>query len=89
MKVRKMRLLRMKHNISCPELGKSVGLSPQRISELELGNTSVEYATIEKIQAAFCAVIDTRTEALHTLMKDYAKYKHDLVNVVEEQSYEL
>ena len=89
MKVRKMRLLRMKHNISCPELGRAVGLSPQRISEIELGDTSVEPTTIEKIQSAFSTVIATRTEELHTLRNDYTKHKNDLLNVVEENTYEL
>ena len=36
MQVRKMRLLRHKHQITRPELGRACALSPQRISEIEL-----------------------------------------------------
>lgn len=39
MQVRKMRLLRHKHGITRPELGRACALSPQRISEIELSET--------------------------------------------------
>jgi len=36
MKVRKFRILRLRHHVSMVELGRACGLSAQRISELEL-----------------------------------------------------
>ena len=36
MKVRKFRILRLRHHVSMVELGRACGVSAQRISELEL-----------------------------------------------------
>ena len=46
MQVRKMRLLRHKYGISNPDLSRICGLSPQRISEIELSGE--ELALIDR-----------------------------------------
>lgn len=89
MQIRKMRILRMKYDISCVELGRACGLSAQRISELELGDGSVETATKEKIQLAFLNVLTQRTETLCRLTQDYVRWQDDLMDMVEETAYEL
>lgn len=89
MQVRKMRLLRTKYNISCPELGKAAGLSAQRISELEFGDGGVEEATEDKIQMAFLSVITRRTGDLSALTCSFARHWESLMEPVEENSYEL
>lgn len=89
MKVRKMRLLRTKYNISCPELGKAAGMSAQRISELEFSDGKVEPITEDKIQAAFLKVIACRTEHVCRLSNSFAKHENSLMEHVEELSYEL
>ena len=50
MKVRKFRILRLRHHVSMVELGRACGLSAQRISELELSEGVPEQETIQKIQ---------------------------------------
>lgn len=89
MVVRKMRLLRTKYNISCPELGNAAGLSAQRISELELGTGNVEPVTEEKIQAAFLKVIELRTDNVCSLTQSFVKHENSLLETVEELDYEL
>ena len=53
MKVRKFRILRLRHHVSMVELGRACGLSAQRISELELSEGVPEQETIQKIQNGF------------------------------------
>ncbi len=89
MKVRKMRLLRLKYKISCPELGKTIGLSPQRISEIELSSTGIEKATQMKIHSAFLKVIENRRAELFNLTEDFLSHEGSLTAMVEEHSYEL
>ena len=57
MQVRKMRILRHKHGITRPELGRACALSPQRISEIELSGTGLIPETKEKLQRGFESVV--------------------------------
>ena len=41
MKVRKFRILRLRHHVSMVELGRACGVSAQRISELEARNNPI------------------------------------------------
>lgn len=89
MQVRKMRLLRHKHNITRPELGRACGLSPQRISEIELSMTGLAPETEEKLRRGFESVARRREDALYSLRGDLARHGESLFEPVEESGYEL
>ena len=55
MKVRKFRILRLRHHVSMVELGRACGVSAQRISELELSENKPSAETVQKIQSGFAA----------------------------------
>lgn len=90
MQMRKMRLLRMKYQISQSELGEACGLSQQRINELEL-KTKPETTgeTLTKIQDAFASIIERRRRTLEALEQDFANHEKTLLEGVEETTYEL
>ena len=52
MKVRKFRILRLRHHVSMVELGRACGVSAQRISELELSENKPSAETVQKSRAA-------------------------------------
>ena len=89
MQVRKMRLLRHKHQITRPELGRACALSPQRISEIELSVTGLAPETEEKLRRGFDFVAQRREEALRSLRGDLARHGESLFEPVEETGYEL
>ncbi len=89
MKVRKFRILRLRHHISMVELGQACGVSAQRISELELGESTPEAETVQKIQTGFETIIVRRGEKLDTLQKEYIACKNSLMERVGEYEYEL
>ena len=89
MQVRKMRLLRHKSRITRVELGDACALSPQRISEIELGTAGLAPATKEKLRRGFALVGRRREDALHALQGDLLRYGESLFDAVEEASYEL
>ena len=89
MQVRKMRLLRHKHRITRLELGRACGLSPQRISEIELSAENLTQATGEKLRKGFYAVAAQREASLASLCGDLARYENGLFEAVEEAVYEL
>lgn len=83
MKVRKLRLFRTKHSISLEELGAAAGISKQRISELELGESSVTKPLEDKISGAFLEILASRLLALSEFELDYEKHKDSLFELVE------
>lgn len=89
MQVKKMRLLRHKHNITRPELGRVCGLSPQRISEIELGVESMTRTTEIKLRRAFHEIASQRRTSLHELLDDLSRHEDSLLDAVEESEYEL
>ena len=89
MKVRKMRLLRQKHGITRPELGKACNLSPQRISEIELNVGGITQATEQKLQQGFRNIVAQRSASLIALSDDLSRYGDSLFDAVEETTYEL
>ena len=52
MKVRKFRILRLRHHVSMVELGRACGVSAQRISELELSENNRRRRLCKKSRAA-------------------------------------
>ena len=88
MKVRKLRLLRIKHSIQLEELGVAAGLSKQRISMLELGESIATKPLEEKISNAFFQVITERLLSISSFETDYLNHKDSLFDLVEGD-YEL
>ena len=90
MKVRKMRILRLKYNISLAELATSCGVSSQRISEIELQtDVSVTQRTSEMVKIAFARIMAARQNRIQQLHQDYECHKETLMDCVEECEYEL
>ena len=89
MKVRKFRILRLRHHVSMVELGRACGVSTQRISELELSENRPSAETVQKIQSGFEAIIAQRGEKLGALWQDYDSCKNSLMERVGEYEYEL
>ena len=89
MKVRKFRILRLRHHVSMVELGRACGVSAQRISELELSENKPSAETVQKIQNGFEALLTLRGEQLAALRREYADCKDTLMERVGEYEYEL
>ena len=89
MKVRKFRILRLRHHVSMVELGRACGLSAQRISELELSEGVPEQETIQKIQNGFERILTERMEDAERLHLDYQRCRNALMQRVGEDEYEL
>ena len=89
MKVRKFRILRLRHHVSMAELGRACGLSAQRISELELSEGVPEQETIQKIQNGFERILTERMEDAERLHLEYQRCRNTLMQRVGEDEYEL
>ena len=89
MKVRKFRILRLRHHVSMVELGRACGLSAQRISELELSEGVPEQETIQKIQNGFERILTERMEDAESLHLEYQRCRNALMQRVGEDEYEL
>ena len=89
MKVRKFRILRLRHHVSMVELGRGCGLSAQRISELELSEGVPEQETIQKIQNGFERILTERMEDAERLHLEYQRCRNALMQRVGEDEYEL
>ena len=89
MKVRKFRILRLRHHVSMVELGRACGLSAQRISELELSEGVPEQETIQKIQNGFERILAERMEDAERLHLEYQRFRNALMQRVGEDEYEL
>ena len=89
MKVRKFRILRLRHHVSMVELGRACGLSAQRISEVELSEGVPEQETIQKIQNGFERILTERMEDAERLHLEYQRCRNALMQRVGEDEYEL
>ena len=89
MKVRKFRILRLRHHVSMVELGRACGLSAQRISELELSEGVPEQETIQKIQNGFERILTERMEDAERLQLEYQRCRDALMQRIGEDEYEL
>ena len=88
MQIRKLRLLRIKHNIQLEELGVAAGMSKQRVSQIELGEEISSKLIEKKISDAFFEVIAKKFIGLSALETDYLVHKSSLFQFVEDD-YEL
>ena len=98
MKVRKFRILRLRHHVSMVELGRACGVSAQRISELELSENKPSAETVQKIQSGFESIIaqngferilTERMEDAERLHLEYQRCRNALMQRVGEDEYEL
>lgn len=89
MKVRKMRLLRHKYGITNPDLSRICGLSPQRISEIELGGEDLAPGPKQKLLYAFHTIAEQRQANVLALCDDLSRHEKSLFDTVEESAYEL
>lgn len=88
--VRKMRLLRKKHQIPLSELARFFGKPIQRINEIELNaEPKLRKDTRAKLLAAYSSIIEERKQDVLGLEQDYLKHKDTLMEGVEETTYEL
>lgn len=89
MQVRKIRNLRLRHRISTVELGHACGLSPQRVSEIELGDAELSPETQRKLSAGIHLIADQRERELNLLRKDLNSLHTRLFELEEEEHYDL
>ena len=89
MKARKLRILRKKHGISLHDLSAATGLSPQRISEIELNQRRITPEVEERIRMGLEKMIAQRKTQAIALWEDYSKHSKTLLKIVEGSTYEL
>lgn len=70
------------------ELAVAAGISPQRVSQLELDLSYQPQKAAAQLEQAFVQVIDRRSKELEMLRTDFAHCRHDLMEPVEEICYE-
>ena len=89
MKARKLRILRKKHGISLHDLSAATGLSPQRISEIELNQRRITPEVEERVKRGIEKMLAQRKAQVAALRKDYSKHGKTLLKIVEDTTYEL
>lgn len=89
MEARKLRFLRLKYHISLRELARACGISPQRISEIELTPGNISDKTVCRIHDGMEQVITQREAMVSSLRQDYTVHGHTIFDEVEESGYEL
>lgn len=84
---RTMRLLRHKHNISYVELSKAVGVSTQRLAQIELNpDPSTQYHR-DLVRRAFLRVIAARRLDLSALEQDFDHYQNSLLDEAPKEDF--
>ena len=84
-----MRFLKLIHHINLTDLSRFCGLSPQRLSEIELNVEGLLPATEEKVRQAFYAAADQREAELSSLRSDLERYGDSLFETIKESDYAL
>ena len=85
MKQQRMRLLRERHGITICELSKYCDISPQRLSQIELGKGNVTNHMKQLVETAFLRLIAAKQQDLTALRADFRKYRKKLLNYVDEE----
>ena len=85
MKQRKMRLLREKHGVSIAELSRHCGVSPQRLSQIELESKANTTHLKSLVKKAFSGCIKSRQKKLSALASDFQKCKDKLLDFAENK----
>ena len=84
MLVRKIRVLRLKYNITINELAQGAKRSPSWLSAVELGGSSLREQTKETALRGFEEVIASRQRGLYALERDFHLHKDSLFDGVKE-----
>jgi transcriptional regulator with XRE-family HTH domain len=79
-----MRLLRLNYGISLPELARTINVSPQYLSLLELGETCATETATRRVQLAFERVIIARRERTIAMTAAYAACRERILEFTEE-----
>lgn len=87
MKVRLMRKLREKHNITSCQLACASSVSRQRLMEIEAGDKKPTEHTKILVQKAFESVIEQRHNELAALESDYLRYRNRLFEYINEEDF--
>ena len=82
----RLRILRLRNNISLKELHRYSGFSHQYISQLDLGVYGSTPHNEKLIDNAFRSIIASRRAALEQLERDYGAYKVNLLQPVEVEA---
>lgn len=85
----RLRILRLRHNISLKELHRYSGFSHQYISQLDLGTYGSTPHNEKMIDSAFRSIIASRRAALEQLERDYGVYKGNLLQPLEVEADEF
>lgn len=88
-KITRLRLFRLKHQISLSELHRHSGLSHQHISRLELCRRSRTPKGERVLADAIRSIIISRREALENLEREYEVYRGNLLQPLEVETDEL
>lgn len=84
---RTMRLLRHRYNISYVELSKAIGVSTQRLAQIELNpDPSTQYHR-ELVRRAFLRVIAARRLDLSALERDFDRYQNSLLDEAPKEDF--
>jgi len=75
MKVLALRNFRLKHKISLREIAEQMGVSPQWLGQIELGNVPVHDGTKAQIIAAFRGALEKRRWSLIEMRADFEAAK--------------
>lgn len=86
MRTRRMRLLREKHGVTIHELSRHSEISPQRLSQIELGMGTVTAHMNRLVETAFVRLISARRRDLVTLEEDFQTYRKNLLDIVDESN---
>lgn len=82
---KRMRWLRMKYNISLLELERCSDVNNQRISQIELGHTKATPHMNDLVETMFSRLIQIRRQELNALEADFARYRKNLLDIIDEQ----
>ena len=85
----RLRMLRLKYNVTLTELARVAGISNQRLSDLERGRYSASPELQLKISRALGRLIDEKKNSISLLANEYRAYKECLLTPVEVESDEL
>jgi transcriptional regulator with XRE-family HTH domain len=78
-----MRLLRLEYDIALPELARTVGVSPQYFSGLELGEFTATRNAVRLVQIAFDRVLAERRDKAGAMLAAYANCREQILDFVE------
>lgn len=86
MEITYLRALRLRYEIALPRIAERMGVSPQRLSQLELRQTSCTREQERAVSAAVEAWIADEKKRLEAIERSYLSYKGRLLSYMGEQN---